>query len=734
MKSFIRIPILLLLLTVLIGMPETTFAQVHKWVKIGSLYDWFADEGCEIEEGDIKNQQQRGLSWPSQYQKQDCQAAKALWIGTTDYTDAEQYGGMNLPVKMVCIGPRHHDLIKEFMPMEIKMYGKFNRPDVYVDNIPSSELMFTEEDVEINPDLLSDRYIYNVVNTSIGITMTRNIYAWSQQYHDNYFIYEYVFKNTGNCDKDEEIEKPGQVLTNVIFLFQYRYAVAYDGCLVSGFDPPRWGKNEMLSTRGEAKESMSTDQIKYKGDYEDYLNGDPDADSMRCQFAWKGPYSAAAYDYIGIPDVRYGTGRFMGPQFVGNITLHADKSASDTSDDPQQPTTTTYIDSNHPSTYAKNQFNITDMLSDWALFTRGHRLPRHDEAVGDGYPDNFEGTAAGNSNVNGYGPYTMNFGDSIRIVMAEGVDGLSRKMCEDLGKEWIKAYLNSSYNGPFVLPEGGTTTDKDEYKNAWVFTGEDSLMRTLGRARRNYKLNFDIPQPPPPPAYFGINSGGDRINLSWTNEAELDPNFAGYKVYRAIGKYDTTFDLIFSCGKGTANEQIVNSYQDMSAARGQSYYYYISSFNDGSNNTPGMYPPETTPNPHGILESGMFWTRTTQPAYLRRAPGNDLSKIRVVPNPYNIRSSNLQYIGQPDKIMFLNIPGECTIKIFTERGDLIKTIDHMNGSGDESWNSNTDYGQVVVSGVYIVHFQVDKDLYDAETGELLFKKGASTFRKFVVIR
>jgi hypothetical protein len=98
-----------------------------------------------------------------------------------------------------------------------------------------------------------------------------------------------------------------------------------------------------------------------------------------------------------------------------------------------------------------------------------------------------------------------------------------------------------------------------------------------------------------------------------------------------------------------------------------------------------------------------------------------LTDIRVVPNPYNIASRDLQYgISAPDRLMFLNIPGECTINIYTERGDLIETIEHIDGSGDEAWNSLTSSRQVVVSGIYIAHIE-------AESGE-------SAIRKFVVVR
>lgn len=243
-------------------------------------------------------------------------------------------------------------------------------------------------------------------------------------------------------------------------------------------------------------------------------------------------------------------------------------------------------------------------------------------------------------------------------------------------------------------------------------------MLTFSRAKRNYDMNYEIPQPPLPPPVFEVESGGDLIKLKWSaSPSGGDPDFAGYRIYRAIGKPDTVFTEIFACGKGTANPEIVHTYNDVDAVRGYSYYYYIVAFNDGSNN-------QTDANPHGSLHSSKYYTRTTEPAYLKRKSGTSLSQIRIVPNPYYIKASarEMQFPKEYDKIMFYNVPGKCKIKIYTERGDLVASIDHNDGSGDEAWNSITDYRQVIVSGIYLVYFEVSEDIYDKESGELLFKK------------
>ena len=83
--------------------------------------------------------------------------------------------------------------------------------------------------------------------------------------------------------------------------------------------------------------------------------------------------------------------------------------------------------------------------------------------------------------------------------------------------------------------------------------------------------------------------------------------------------------------------------------------------------------------------------------------------------------------------MFLNIPGQCELRIYTERGDLIQKIEHKDGSGDESWNLITNARQVVAPGIYIVHVVVTEDM-QSESGVITLKKGDSTVKKFAIIR
>ena len=64
--------------------------------------------------------------------------------------------------------------------------------------------------------------------------------------------------------------------------------------------------------------------------------------------------------------------------------------------------------------------------------------------------------------------------------------------------------------------------------------------------------------------------------------------------------------------------------------------------------------------------------------------------------------------GEPVReLTFVNLPGNCTIKIFTVDGDLVKTLRHTNGSGTAYWDIRSDYNQMLSTGVYFYH--VDSD-------------------------
>ncbi len=90
------------------------------------------------------------------------------------------------------------------------------------------------------------------------------------------------------------------------------------------------------------------------------------------------------------------------------------------------------------------------------------------------------------------------------------------------------------------------------------------------------------------------------------------------------------------------------------------------------------------------------------------AAGNELKDIRVVPNPYFGRYSALvETANQPSVITFNRLPVNCTIRIYSLAGDLIRTIENDDADGAETWDLLSSSGQQVASGTYIYHVESD---------------------------
>jgi len=84
----------------------------------------------------------------------------------------------------------------------------------------------------------------------------------------------------------------------------------------------------------------------------------------------------------------------------------------------------------------------------------------------------------------------------------------------------------------------------------------------------------------------------------------------------------------------------------------------------------------------------------------------NISKIKVVPNPYLVSSLYEPEYGELRKeplrqIQFINLPNECTIYIFSVAADKVKTIYHNSNNGTESWDLKAEGGREIAPGIYI---------------------------------
>jgi hypothetical protein len=549
----------------------------------------------------------------------------------------------------------------------------------------------------------ADVVVTSRVRNWMGLELDYKVFAWSQKNHDDYIVWDITITNTGNIDPDDEIENQGVDIHGLYFMRQYE-----------------------IFPNESAKE--------WSGWY-----GCRPGDSLRVTYSYPNR-SNTNWDNLGWFREQQ-TGKMWGPVWGGEAFLYVQTSSDNTANDPAQPQMHAIAG---PDDLAFKHESGTKGPSEWEMvynvMQQGYNPWRPTPMMEGTYPGTHHDLEPDQRDwkylsdyswwfwhavtMAGGGPYELPFGESIRIVYALGAGSLDPETAFSVGRDWV--------DGNCVWPEDndGTIDDladyypvfgrypdiaptaNDQAKDRWVMTGRDSLFLNLTAAQWGFDNDWDIPTPPPAPSLEVIPLP-DKIDLEWwfeegtTGTDKVD----GFRVYRAIGGYNY---MISSAGVVTGKFEMVadvgpstTTYSDVNAERGQAYYYYVTAYTN-SNTKPdfkGVAEP--------FLESGVYLNRTTQGAHLTRAAGTSLSQIRVVPNPFHLHAAELglQFKGEQDKILFMNLPPQCTIKIYSESGDLIKTLEHTDGSGDEPWGilteefSTTATGQVIVSGIYIAHIE-----------------------------
>ncbi|NQV72383.1 hypothetical protein HQ496_04605 [bacterium] len=100
------------------------------------------------------------------------------------------------------------------------------------------------------------------------------------------------------------------------------------------------------------------------------------------------------------------------------------------------------------------------------------------------------------------------------------------------------------------------------------------------------------------------------------------------------------------------------------------------------------------------------------PSFSNEQAKKDLDKIIVVPNPYVATStfepSNAFRAGRGERrLFFMNLPPECTIRIYTTTGQLVQTLHHdsTGDDGQESWDLVSRDGMNIAYGIYIYHVE-----------------------------
>jgi len=563
--------------------------------------------------------------------------------------------------------------------------------------------------------------VADVVDSTIfGVEVERKVYAWSQNFNDNYVITDLVFTNVATDTLDSLYINLQETGAN----FYYS----------NGNNPA-----------GTFDETMS---------WQHYYGGRP-GDSMRVFYEYSADNPQLSGDDMGAPQASQ-DGRLINPNMLYYTILHASASPYTDStqdvDDPVEPKVTycgvataiPFSQTGDPYG-SKSFFAIRGGFSD-AFPMSGETSDTHHGVNSDEWGSNNYSSFPGGQ-VHGisyrscsFGPYTFYPGQKIHIVLSSGFAGIGYPVAQQIGQEWLNGTLKDPPNASqisgwnpntglfpsnFQFPSGATAVD--EAKDRWLSLGIDSVMFNAWRAKWNYDHNYNIPQAPPPPQSVTISAYPWGVSVSWTDpQAEAMSNFEGYRIMRRVSKYDTiSYDAIYNSDSTDIGG--THTFADSVRFFGASVYYYIQ-----SKARIGINDQNADPSTRGqIMYSSRTFYPDLNPVIPTNYPQSDLSKIRVVPNPYNIKDPLLRAGGglglgsqTGNELVFYNLPPACTIRIYTENGDLVQTIQHPQpgsaASGTEQWNMQTRSQQTIYSGVYIAIFQTPD--------------GSTSYQKFVVVR
>lgn len=273
------------------------------------------------------------------------------------------------------------------------------------------------------------------------------------------------------------------------------------------------------------------------------------------------------------------------------------------------------------------------------------------------------------------GPYTLYDKDTLHFVWVAGVgQGLYGGYDDYWGRGWLRGAAQT-FEKALQVYYGGSRQSDPAHPSA-----------------PNEDIHFYVPVPPPSP-HLNYTATPSGVQLLWDDIAERTPDpikgyvdTKGYRVYRAYHEpspkaWKLVVDLPFS-------DSIVRKYIDKTALPGFPVYYAVCAYDEnGLESAKNNYLKDKEGNPVAIE--------------LKGSPGKSVDEVYVAPNPYRGSAPWLRSSEIGDKIMFLNVPRDARITIYTLSGDKVISLQNTTGEGAISWNLLNEEGLKVVSGVYI---------------------------------
>jgi len=301
---------------------------------------------------------------------------------------------------------------------------------------------------------------------------------------------------------------------------------------------------------------------------------------------------------------------------------------------------------------------------------------------------------------------------------------------------WINPSNHNYYSyGPFDIQPGDTLTVRmAEIMAPDIKTLEEHAMVAAGAATR-------VPSAPPiPPMQAEVQNR--EVLLSWAPTESVNPEifidparadsdyvdqpFEGYRVYKSAiskdGPWTKLAEFDVPGNNYGHNTGLQYEYRDEGLLNNVEYYYSVTAFSK----------PDTV-YPWPSMETSV--TQNAKTIVPGTPPPASVGNVVVVPNPYRGDETYYQYnppweqaptgrtwMEQDRRIQFINLPEQCTIKVYTAAGDFVAEIHHVDPNrGYEDWNLTSYVNQAIASGLYL--FTVE----DTQTGN-------KEVGKFVIIK
>jgi len=490
--------------------------------------------------------------------------------------------------------------------------------------------------VDFNPNEAEEKITAHWKIENSGLEIKRTSRAWSYPAYADFIIFEYVCTNSSSNN-----------YTDVYLGLPYLIRPSYQDIIVQGY----WGDNPNV-----------TDEI---------VGYDAELNLLYAYDSWPADYVVSLGNYYAEWQELRTTG------YAGFAPLYADPAR----DGFPQPATIFYA-----QTINNSQLLTLASRSESAMYALLSGADKSLQAT--------EGEKLSPLMLQGFGPYDLASGESVRIVIVEAVNGIPQDQVINITEDELTA------------------------AQARLPAGLDSLKNTINRAKVLFENDY-IPAALPPPApeiEFFVLPSTQEIAITWGPELEdwINPqsgkaNLEIFRVLRSersfIGPYKKMKDI--KVARTSHRRTYFNKdnsgkwkYTDNTVKVGVGYFYAVTAIDSNDQ------------------ESGRT-NRNITALVTATEPAKDALKVSVFPNPFRL-VSGLPTAGEENSIVFTNLPAACTIRIFTVSGDLVRTLKHENpNSGEEVWDQLTDSRQKTAAGIYI--YTVESEVGSAKGTLVLIK-------------